>query len=396
MNSTSGYRILAAILAALACLLSPSPALADAGTATISGTVADSAGTPIEGARLVLTGDGIGAAWAITDARGWYRFPGIYPHHACSVTAERDGFRSITYEGMLTEPGRTRRVNFRLKRASERLIIALVTKDPFPHEDFVRGLASSASSPVRVIDLDRERDPAETVRRAGAEKPDVIVAAGLRAARLVRREIRDIPSILTLITDARRHDLRTETTGLLFNQPDADRVIKQIASVLPTLRRVGLVYQSDTSSLLVHDLREAAESRGVQVEFRLCRTLTDLQPALNSLRGGIDALIVPDDELTSTPRARKAITAWALKNRVPLAAPTPEWVAHGALLSYGPSYERLGEEALRMADRLMNGDFVRGNIGALRAEDSDPVVNRETAKRLGVAIPSGILVQMIF
>src|SRR6185369_13154956 len=53
----------------------------------IAGTVADSSGRPLEGARLVLTGDGIGPNWAMTDARGRYRFPAIYPHHACSVTA---------------------------------------------------------------------------------------------------------------------------------------------------------------------------------------------------------------------------------------------------------------------------------------------------------------------
>ena len=396
MTAAYWSRTLVAIVMPLSGLFSASPALAYVENATITGTVADSAGTPLEGARIVLTGDGIGPNWAMTDVRGRYRFPALYPHHACSVTAELDGFRSLTYEGMLTEPGRTRRVDFRLKRASEHLIVALVTKDPFPYDEFLQGLESSASIPVRVIDLDRERDPAETVRRVGAEKPDVIVAAGLRAARLVRREIRDIPSILTLITDPRRHDLRTETTGVLFNPPDADRVIERVASVLPGLRRVGFVYQSGTSSLLVHDLRESAERRGVNVEFRLCRTPKDLQPALDSMRGKIDALIVPDDELTSTSRVRKAITAWALKNRLPLAAPTPEWVEHGALLCYGASYERLGKEASRLADRLMNGDFVRGDIGALRAEDFDLVVNRNTANQLGVEIPSGLRIVTIF
>lgn len=396
MTATPRFLILATIVMPLAGLLAPSPALAHVDVATISGTVADAAGNPLAGVHLRLAGDGIGTAWAITDSRGRYRFPALSPHHLCSVTAEYAGFRSTTYEGMQTEPGRTRRVDFRLKRPSERVIVALVTKDPFPYEEFLRGLAARASGPVRVINLDREKDPAETVRSVGADKPDVIVAAGLRAARLVRREIRDIPSILTLITDPRRDDLRTATTGLLFNQPEADRVIERVTSVLPAVRRVGLVYQADTASRLVHDLREAAERRGVQVEFRLCRTVRDLQPALESLRGRVDALIVPDDELTSTPRARKAVIAWALTNRLPLAAPTPEWVEHGALLSYGASYERLGEEASRIADRLMDGTFVRGDFGALRAGDPDLVVNRNTATRLGIEIPSGARVEMIF
>lgn len=396
MTATRRFRILAAIVMPLASLLFTSRAVAYVEVATISGTVVDSAGIPLEGVRLSLAGDGIGPSWTITDSRGRYRFPALSPHHLCSVTAERDGLRSIQYDGMLTEPGRTRRVDFRLKRPSERVIVALVTKDPFPYEEFLRGLAARASSPVRVINLDRERDPAGTVRSVGAEKPDVIVTAGLGAALLVRREIRDIPSILTLITDPRRDDLRTVTTGLLFNQPDADRVIERVTRVLPSVRRVGLVYQADTSSRLVHDLRAAAERRGVQVEFRLCRTVRDLQPALESLQGRVDALIVPDDELTSTPRARKVIIAWALTNRLPLAAPTPQWVEHGALLSYGASYERLGEEASRIADRLMDGTLVRGDIGALRAGDPGLVVNRDTAIRLGVEIPSGAQVEMIF
>ncbi|HEV8700214.1 MAG TPA: ABC transporter substrate binding protein [Candidatus Polarisedimenticolia bacterium] len=396
MMSTHGSRILAAIAMPLAGLLSPSSAVAHVEVATIAGTVADSAGNPLAGARLLLAGDGIGPSWAITDARGRYRFPALSPHHVCSVTAERDGFRSIQYEGMVTEPGRTRRMDFRLKRPNERDIAALVTKDPFPYDEFLRGLAARAGSPVRVIDLDRERDPAETVRRIGAEKPDLIVAAGLRAARLVRREIRDIPSILTLITDARRHDLKTDTIGLLLNQPDADRLIERVSGVLPALRRVGMVYQADTSSLLVHDLREAAERRGVQVEFRLCRAIGDLLPALNSLRGRIDALIVPDDELTSIPRAREVITTWAIKNRLPLAAPTPEWAEQGALLSYGASYERLGEETSSLANRVLSGALLPGDIEALRAGDPELLVNRDTAKRLGIEIPSGARVDTIF
>lgn len=388
--------ILAAIVLPVACLIFSSPARAHVDDAVISGTVADTAGKPLAGARLVLAGDGIGPAWTVADARGRYRFPAVSPHHYCSVTAEHDGFRSTTYEGMLTEPGRTRRVDFRLKRPYEHAIVALVTKDPFPHDEFLRGLAARSRNPVRVINLDRESDPAAAVRRVGAEKPDVIVTAGLRAARLVRREIRDIPSILTLITDPRRHDLQTDTIGLLLNQPDADRLFERLSGILPALRRVGLVYQADTSSLLARDLREAAERRGVRVELRLCRGIEDLGPALDSLRGRIDALIVPDDEITSTSRARGMITAWAVKNRLPLAAPTPEWAAQGALLSYGASYQSLGEEACRIADRVLSGGPVAGDAGAMRAGDPDLIVNKDTARRLGIAIPTGMKVETIF
>src|SRR5206468_3113210 len=161
--------------------------------------------------------------------------------HLCSVAAERSGFRSVTYAGILTEAGRTRVVNFRLKRPDERDIAIVVSRDPFPYEDFVRGFTGHVAAPVRVVDLDREPDPA------------------------------------------------------------------------------------DAGALLARDLRDAAERRGLWVEVGLCRSDRDIRPALDVMRGRIDGLVVPNDDLTSIPRAQDIITAWALENHVPLAVSSPEW-----------------------------------------------------------------------
>ena len=381
---------------ALAFLSLCQPVRASSEVATISGVVADANGAPLGGARVTLSGDGIAALRTITDAHGHYRFPAIPPHHVCSVAADRQGFRAVIYDGVLSEAGRTRSVNFRLKHPNDVDIVALVTRDPFPYEEFVRGLSARAGVPVRVEDLDREADPAEAVRRVRAEHPNLIVGAGLRSARLIRREILDVPSILTLITDPRRHNLESETIGILMNQPDADALFERVDSVLPHLHRVGLVYQADTSSLLAHDLREAAEHRGLAVEFALCRSIDDLPRALDELRGRIDALVVPNDDLTSTLRAQDILISWSLKNHVALAAPMPAWVERGALLSYGPSYERLGEETSRVAGQILHGDFQPADLHVTHSRDFELAVNQSTAAILGVEIPSGLKVDRIY
>ncbi|HYS06052.1 MAG TPA: ABC transporter substrate binding protein [Candidatus Dormibacteraeota bacterium] len=382
--------------APLACLFLSITLQASQEVATISGVVADASGTPIPGAIVTMSGDGITTSRATTDARGRYRFPAIPPNHTCSVSAEGTGFRSLAYSGMFSEAGRTRTVNFRLKHPGDRDIVALVTRDPFPYEEFIRGFETHVGVPVRVVELDRERDAAETVRRVRAEHPDLIVGAGLRAARLIRRDVPDIPSILTLITDPRRYDLEAETIGFLINQPDSDRLFERVASVLPHLRRVGLVYQADTSSLLARDLKDSAQHRGLTVELRLCRTTGELLPALNGLRGRIDVLIAPNDDLTSTRRAQDIITSWSLKNHVPLAVPTPEWVERGALFSYGASYERLGEETSRVAQEILRGVFQPSDFKILRSREFELAVNGSTAKLLGLEIPSGLQVETTY
>src|SRR5436309_11369857 len=132
MMVTRRSAVLAAIAVSLACLLTHRPARGAPPSAVISGLVADFAGNPLAGASVTLSGDGIGINRVSTDARGRYRFPGVEPRHVCSVAADHAGFRSVIYEGMLTEAGRTRLVNFRLKRPGQLDVTALVTRDPFP------------------------------------------------------------------------------------------------------------------------------------------------------------------------------------------------------------------------------------------------------------------------
>src|SRR5439155_22253844 len=144
--------------APLACLFQCITLQASQEVATISGVVADSSGTPTPGALVTLSGDGITTSRATTDARGRYRFPALPPNHACSVRAEGTGFRSLAYSGMFSEAGRTRTVNFRLQHPGDRDIVAVVTHGPFPYEEFIRGFETHVGVPVRVVELDRERD----------------------------------------------------------------------------------------------------------------------------------------------------------------------------------------------------------------------------------------------
>src|SRR5258705_8326250 len=92
----------------LSLLWMPSEAFGSPALATISGLVADSAGTPLPGAGVTLEGEGLGVIRVTTDALGRYRFPAVDALRLCTIRAERTGFRSVTYEGIFTEPGRTR------------------------------------------------------------------------------------------------------------------------------------------------------------------------------------------------------------------------------------------------------------------------------------------------
>jgi len=365
-------------------------------SAVLNGVVADSEGRPLAGARVSISGNGVGNASTLTRDDGSYRFPALRPFTSYRLTAARRGLRTVEYDGMRLEAGRARVINFRLKRPGEREVVILVSRDPFPYEDLVRGFSRTLRVPTRVIDLDAEADPSESVRRAAAEKPNLILGAGLRAARLIRSEVRDVPSILTLVNDPRLYDLRATNLCFLATNPAPEDLLRQVTALLPGASRVGLVYDATVSQLLARDLREAAGGRGLRVELAPCYEPRGIEGALDRIRGRIDALLVPFDRLTATPRAIDVITGWALRNRIPTAAPQPDWVRHGALFSYGAPLERIGEEASGMASQILAqtrqpADFDLRVPGNLLLS-----VNRTTAAALGVTLPSDLTFDVIY
>jgi ABC-type uncharacterized transport system substrate-binding protein len=366
------------------------PAGAVADLAEVFGAVADSHGKPIADALVTLSGRGASPKTIRTLADGTYRFWAVQPSKEYRIEARGPGLRAVEYQGMRIDLGQKRHVNFRLRPPEEREAVVFVSTDPFPHTDLVRGFVDGLGVPARVINLDAEADPAEVVRHIGAEKPNVILAAGLLAGRLVRSEVHDSPSILTLISDPRRHDLKAPNICFITNNPAPVDVIDRLMTLMPKVRRVGLVFDAEFSELLARDLREAARQKGLVVETRPCYHLKDLGHLLEDLTDRIDALIVPYDPLAVVPGVREAISTWSLKHRVALLAPQADWVGRGALLSYGEPLQEIGVQAQGLARQILFESRQPGDFELQLPATPTLSVNRETADALGATVPDGV------
>ena len=370
-----------------ACALAGSLPAFGGDLASIAGRVLDTGGHPLAGAQVTLSGVGWAPTGVKTSSNGDYRIWGVRTRAGYRIEAKQAGFRSVEYDGLFIAVGERRIVQFRLKRIGEREAVALVSRDPFPHADLVRAFLDGLGVTSRVVDLDAEIDPAETVRHVAAEKPDLILAAGLKSGRLVRSEVRDIPSILTLIPDPRVYDLKAPNICFLQTNPAPAEVIRRVAALLPGVRRLGLVYDGEDSGLVARDLREEADRHGLTVDllgwFDAPRHVNQL---LAQAQDRVDAILVPYDPIAVTPEALEAITGWCLRHRVPLIAPQAEWVRHGALLSYGVSLEEMGAQARSIARQILFNARQPENFALRYLERPVLSINRETAATLGVTL----------
>ena len=110
----------------------------------------------------------------------------------------------------------------------------------------------------------------------------------------------------------------------------------------------------------------------------------DIDPAFEALKGRAQALYVPATPIAVVNRVR--INTLALAAHVPTMLGVREYVEAGGLMSYGPNWPHMWVRAADFVDKILRGTKP-GNIPVEQPTKFDLVINRTTAKALGLTIP---------
>jgi putative ABC transport system substrate-binding protein len=231
-------------------------------------------------------------------------------------------------------------------------------------------------------------------------KVDVIVTRGTPAVLAAKNATTTIPIVMTASGDpvgtgavASLSRPGGNVTGLSAFSELAAKRFELLREMVPQASRIlALLDMSDpVVPLGWKRLETAARSRGVQAQLFDVRTPEDLSRAFDSaISQRADALVVGS---TSLARAnRRAIADLAAKHRLPAIYGSREFVDAGGLIAYGVSYPDLYRRAARFVAKIFSG----ANPGDLPVEQPtkfELVVNRKTAKALGMTIPPSLLLR---
>jgi putative ABC transport system substrate-binding protein len=105
-------------------------------------------------------------------------------------------------------------------------------------------------------------------------------------------------------------------------------------------------------------------------------------------KGPAGALLVVADSLFILHGTRLA--ALAAKTRLPSLGQYREFVEAGGLMSYAPSFPRLGQRAATYVDRILK-NAKPADLPVEQPTRLDLVINLKTAKALGLTIPPSLL-----
>jgi len=158
-----------------------------------------------------------------------------------------------------------------------------------------------------------------------------------------------------------------------------------------------LTFRTDAETNVFDLTPQVAEmervSAGLGLDFLslAIRGPTDLSGAFQAAADArAEALIVLDDTAFTNHRAR--ILELAAEHALPVVSRYKDFADAGALIAYGPSLPALYRRAADYTDKILQGARP-SDLPIEQPTRFDLVVNLETARSLGLTIPTSVLVR---
>jgi putative ABC transport system substrate-binding protein len=229
---------------------------------------------------------------------------------------------------------------------------------------------------------------------------DVIVAPSTLAGKAAKEATQTIP-IVMISGDPVRTGLVTSlarpganVTGVSSQMAELKAKSLQILlSMAPKASRIGLLMLKDNpaSELSWRELEVAAPAVGVKMHRFAVRGLDDIERAFGDMaRERLDGLII-SGEAAFFSRIRQIVDL-AAKGRLPVMYPGRRFVDAGGLVSYSQDNAEVDRLMATYVDRILRGARA-ADLPIGQAVKLVLVINRKTAKTLGLTIPRSLLLQ---
>jgi putative ABC transport system substrate-binding protein len=254
-----------------------------------------------------------------------------------------------------------------------------------PTIDALRRAATKQT--ITEFDLRGDRGEGERVLQGLKGKPVILVAMGNLAAQSAHDLLPEAPLVYLMVQDPQKLGLQgtANTTGVSFSIP----VKNQLAAfrlVNPRGVRIGVIYDTENAGKTVQEAQKAAGIVRLILVERAVTSEKEIPEALRFLLKGqdsVDALWIPADPILLGDETRHYLLSETLKAGKPIYTFSTTLVQEGALVSEGPDYTSIGEQAGELVERIAAGDKAKMEMMIPKAE---LVINKKIADKLKLDI----------
>jgi putative ABC transport system substrate-binding protein len=278
-------------------------------------------------------------------------------------------------------------------------VVAVVKSGaPAPFERATKAItAALGASPLQpeVLTFDLEGDEAkggevfERVRRA---KPSLIITVGSLATAAALAETTTEPIVFSMVLYPEQSGFtgagRTRVTGASLDIPP-DVQFAWVRRLLPSARRLGVVYHPPETGKVVAAARAAAAKHGFTLVARAIEERDDPVAAFRALMEDVDVVWSVADGHVFTPQATPALILASLRRRVPLVGLSTAQVRAGALAALYSDYDDVGAQTAALALKVLQGEAPT-SLPVTTPRHIGLALNLRTADHLGLELPADV------
>ena len=272
---------------------------------------------------------------------------------------------------------------------------------------FERGLMDAGWVPGHTIQVEYRYAGGNTDRldqqaRELAALPAAVIVA--RANRAILAAIRATTTIPVVMAGAGRDPVEAgwvaslarpggNITGLtLLVQDLLAKQLELLRQVAPHVARIAVIGSTSAplAAISRQKLDTAAQTMGVHLHYLDVESARDIEPVFEQLqRARVNGVLVRADPIVLEANQLRFVSR-AAADRVPAMYWLPSYVRAGGLMSYGPDLAAVHERSASFVDRILRGARP-GDLPIEEPAKFDLIVNRRTARTLGLALPPSLL-----
>ena len=230
---------------------------------------------------------------------------------------------------------------------------------------------------------------------------DVIVAGTTLSVQAAHQATATIPIVMVAVPDPVGEGFAKSLSRPGGNITGLSSIVTEVSAkhlellraAVPKLSRVAVLINplNPSDSLILEQLQGAAYSIGVKVLAIEASTAQQIETGFRAMtRARTEALIVAADSYFDVQRDQ--VTQLAFKNRLPTISSNREMTEAGGLMSYGQDLAEHYRHAATYVDKIQKG-AKPGDLPVEQPTVLELVINRNTAKALGLTIPQELVLR---
>ena len=228
----------------------------------------------------------------------------------------------------------------------------------------------------------------------------VLITGGTPAAFAAKAATTTIPIVFILAEDPVQLGIVASiprpggnATGINFVSGELGaKRLELLRELLPGAVRIAVLNNpSDaaTAETTVREVEAGARAMGLEVQILNASSSNEIHAAFATMaRERPDALFLSSDPLWTSRRVQLATLA--ARHALPMASQAREVVEAGGLMSYGGNIEHAFRQAGVYAGRILKGAKT-GDLPVVQSSRFELVINADTARMLGIAVPPSLL-----